>query len=148
MSAKSRTGWQDANFLQAPTSSKVIEFLQRYMADNRIPRQIRTDPGTVLTSTALRQFSHKYGIRHIYCPLNDHKSNGKVECPIRTINQLLRTNKNRVLEKGNIGLSEMLYTLRVARGSKNSCSAELHDNRKILRSKILFLPNQLITTLF
>ena len=87
VSIDSKTGWQDAKFLRAPTTRKVIEFLQRYIADNGIPKQIRTDPGTAFTSKEFKKFCEKYFIKHIKCPVNDHKGNGKVERLMRTINE-------------------------------------------------------------
>ena len=57
VSIDSKTGWQDAKFLRAPTTRKVIEFLQRYLADNGIPKQIRTDPAQPLPATNLRNFA-------------------------------------------------------------------------------------------
>ena len=56
VSIDSKTGWQDAKFLRAPTTRKVIEFLQRYIADNGIPKQIGTDPGTAFTSKEFKIF--------------------------------------------------------------------------------------------
>ena len=44
VSIDNKTGWQDAKFLQVPTTREIIEVLQRYIADNGIPTQIRTDP--------------------------------------------------------------------------------------------------------
>ena len=117
-------------FLRAPTTRKVIEFLQRYIADNGIPKQIRTDPGTAFTSNEFKNFCEKYFIIHIKCPINDHKGNGKVERLIRTINERLRTNQNITLDKDNTGLSEMLYALRRAKKPDKSCPAELQNKRK------------------
>ena len=106
------------NFFRAPTTRKVIEFLQKYIADNGILKQIRTDPGTAFTSNEFRKSSEKYFIKHVKCPLNDHKGNGNVEQLIRTINERLRANKNIILEKDNTGLSELLYALRGAKRPK------------------------------
>ena len=44
VSIDNKTGWQDVKFLQVPTTREIIEVLQRYIADNGIPTQIRTDP--------------------------------------------------------------------------------------------------------
>ena len=74
VSIDSKTGWQ-----RAPTTRKVIEFLQRYIADKGIPKLIRTDPGTAFTSEEFQKFCEKYFIKHIKCPVNDHKGNGKVK---------------------------------------------------------------------
>ena len=96
MSIDSKTGWQ--NFLRAPTTRKLIECLQRYTADNGMPKQMRTDPGTAITSNAFCQFCDEYFVKRIQCPVTDHKGNGKVERSIRTINERLRANENIVLE--------------------------------------------------
>ena len=81
------------------TTIKVIEFLERYIADNGIPRKIRTDPGTAFKSNNIKHFCQKYFIQHIKCPIYDHRGNGKVERLIRTINERLRTNKRIILDK-------------------------------------------------
>ena len=103
VSIDSKTGWQDTKFLRAPITRKVLECRQRYIADNRIPKQIRTDPGTAFTSNEFRKFFEKYFINYIKCPVNDHKGNGKVERLIRTINEQLRTNKHIILKRDNTG---------------------------------------------
>ena len=130
VSIDKKTGWQDAKFLRAPTTRKVIEFLQRYIADKGIPKQSRTDPGTAFTRKEFQKFCEKYFIKHIKCPVNDCKGNGKVERLIRTINERLRTNQNIILDKDNTGLSEMLYALRGAKKSDKSCPAKLQNKRK------------------
>ena len=61
----SKTDWPDAKFMRAPTSNKVIDFLERYIADNGNPRKIRTDPATAFTSNKVKQFCQKYIIQHI-----------------------------------------------------------------------------------
>ena len=116
--------------MRAPTTRKVIEFLQRYIADNGIAKQIRTDLGTAFTSKEFKNFCEKYFIKHIEGPINDHKGNGKVERLIRTINERLRTNQNIILDKDNTGLSEMLHALRGAKKPDRSCPAELQNKRK------------------
>ena len=45
--------------------------------------------------------------------MRDHRGNGKIEQLIRTINERVRTNKNRVLKKDKSGLSETLNALRM-----------------------------------
>ena len=92
VSVDSKTGWPDAKILSAPTTAKVIEFLTKYIADNGILRQIRTDPGTVFKSTNFQDFCRKYFIKHVICPVHDHRGNGKVERLIRTVNERLRAN--------------------------------------------------------
>ena len=78
-----------------------------------MPKKIRTDPGTVLTSEQFAQFCTQFGIEHITCPVRDHRGNGKIERLIRTINERLRTNKQIIVTKDQSGLSETLYALRV-----------------------------------
>ena len=56
----SKTGWQDAKFLRAPTTAKVIEFLTKYIADNGIPRQNCTDPGTASKGEKFKNFCDKF----------------------------------------------------------------------------------------
>ena len=131
VSINSKTGWQDAKFLRAPTTRKVIEFLQKYIADNGIPIQIKTDPGTAFTSNKFKEIREKYFIN----PVNDHKGIGKVERLIRTMNERLRANKKIILEKDNTGLSEMLYALIGAKRQNKLCAAELHNNRKFTTVK-------------
>ena len=148
VSIDSKTGWRDAKFLRAPTARKVIEFLQRYPADNGIPKQIRTDPGTAFTSNDFRKFCEKYFIKHVKGPVNDHKVNGKVERLIRTINERLRANKNIILEKVNTGLSEKLHALRGAKRPNKPCPVELHNNKKFTTVKDIITTNQTKTTMF
>ena len=128
VSVDSKSGWPDAKFLRAPTRTKVIEFLTKYIADNGIPRQIRTDPGTVFKSAKFQEFCHKYFIKHVICPVHDHRGNGKVERLIRTINERLRANQRIVLDKDSTGLSEMLYALRTAPKENKISPAELHTS--------------------
>ena len=149
VSVDSKTRWQDAKILRAPTTRKVIELLQRYIADNGSPKQFRIDPGTAFTSNEFPKFCEKYFIKHVKCPVNDHKSNGKVERVIRTINERLGANKNKIFEKDNTGLSEILYALRGAKRPNKPCPAELHNNRKFTTVKDIFTtkPNKYYTVL-
>ena len=128
VSVDSKSGWPDAKFLRAPTTTKVIEFLTNCIADNGIPRQIRTDPGTVFKSTKFQEFCQKYFIKHVVCPIHDHRGNGKVERLIRTINERLKANQRIVLDKDNTGLSELLYALRTT-------PKEVHTSRKLTTVK-------------
>ena len=119
------------------------------IADYETLKQIRTDPATAFTSNAFRQFCDKCFIKHIKCPVNDQKGNGKVERLIRTMNEQLRGNKNIELGKDNTGLSEMLYALRGARRLNELYPAEHHINRKFTTVKdiITTKPNKNYTVL-
>ena len=122
--------------MRVPTTNKVKEILERYIADNGIPRKNRTDPGT-FRSNNFKQFCQKYFIQHMKCPIYDHRGNGKVERLICTINERLRTNKRIVLDKENTGLSERLYAIRNAQKSNNQSPAELQLGRKLTTIKDL-----------
>ena len=135
VSVDSKSGWPDAKFLRAPTTTKVIEFLTKYIADNGIPRQIRTNPGTVFKSANFQEFCHKYFFKHVICPVHDHRGNVKVERLICTINERLRANQRIVLDKDNTGLSEWLYALRTAPKENKISPAELHTSRKFTTVK-------------
>ena len=123
------SAWPDALFLHKLTTKKVIEFLKNFVSQYGIPKQIRSDPGTVFTSEEFKTFCRNFQINHVTCPVRDHRGNGKIERLIRTINERLRTNKNIVLKKDKSGLSEILYALRMGEKadgtspSKN-CTAE------------------------
>ena len=54
------SGWPDAKFLHRPTTNKVIKFLKRYLAQYRVPKEIRTDPGTIFVSEAFAQFCKQF----------------------------------------------------------------------------------------
>ena len=53
--------------------------------------------------------------KRFFCPVRDHRGNGKIERLIRTINERLRINKNIILKKDNSGLSGILYILRIGK---------------------------------
>ena len=99
VSVDNHSRWPDALFLPNPTTVKVIEFLIEYIAKNGIPEGIRTDPGTVLKSEQFKSFSKEKFIKHVICPVRDHKGNGKVERMIRTINDRLKTNTKILISK-------------------------------------------------
>ena len=121
--------------MRALTTNKIIEFLERYIADNDISKKILTDPGTAFTSNKFKKFWQKDFIQHIKCRVYDHRANGKVERLIRTINERLRTNKRISLDKENTGLSEILYAIRNALKSDKKSPAELQLGRKLTTIK-------------
>ena len=116
-----KTGWPSAMFLRKPNTEKVIEFLEQYVANFGIPKRIRTDPATVFNSEKFKEFCKEHVIRHVQCPVRDHRGNGKVERLIRTINERIRADKSIVLEKGNRKLARTLFAIRQAKSAnKNS----------------------------
>ena len=109
------SGWPDAKFLHSPTTKKVVEFLKCYISRYGVPKAIRTDPGTVFVIEEFEKFCKQFGMKHIPCPVRDHRGNGKIERLIRTINERLRANKQIVVTKDQSGLSEILYALRISK---------------------------------
>ena len=101
-------------FLHHPTTKKAIEFLKQYIAQYVVPEKIHTDLGTVFVREAFTQFCEHFRIKHITCPIKNHRGNGKIE-QIRTINERLRMSKQIILSKDKSGLSEILYSLRISK---------------------------------
>ena len=108
------SGSPETNFLRKPTTENVIEFLQEYKARHGIPKIIRTDPATIFSSKRFKDFCKVWLIKHVECPIRDHRGNGKIKRLIRTINERLRTNKGILVKNDNSELSEiLLVTLRM-----------------------------------
>ena len=63
-------------------------------------------------------------------PVGDHRRNGKIERCIRTITELLRPNKRRILQKSNRKFSEKVFKLRTAKVINVSLPAELQFHRQ------------------
>ena len=108
------SAWPDALFLHKPTTKKVIEFLKNYVALYGIPKQIRSDPGSVFTSEEFKILCQQFQIKHVTCPVLD-LGNGEIERLIRTLNGRLKTNRNIILKRDKSGLSEILYALRMGK---------------------------------
>ena len=126
------SAWPDALFLHKPTTKKVIEFLKNYVAQYGIPKQIRSDPGSVFTSEEFKTFCQQFQIKHVTCPVRDHRGKGKIERLIRTLNERLRTNRNIILKRDKSGLSEILYALRMGkRRTENHHSKSYTDGNQI-----------------
>ena len=130
VSVDNHSGWPDALFLPNPTTEKVVEFLTEYIAKNRIPKRIRTDPGTSFKSEKLKSFCKEKFIEHVICPVRDHKGNGKVERKIRTINGRLRTNTKILISKDKSGISNILFALRSEKGPDGKSAFEKQNGRK------------------
>ena len=93
-----------------------------------------------------KQFCSQSGIKHVTCPVRDHKGNGKVERIIRTINERLRTNKEILLKREKSGLSEILYALRTSKKAYGKSRFEKHQGREpntIKRNMVQKLKNVL-----
>ena len=116
-----KTSWLSAKFTSKPTAEKVITFLNEYIAQNGIPKRIRTDPATFFRGELFKQFCTQYFISHIECPIRDHRGNGKIERLIRTINERIRAEKSILTEKRNAGINRLLFALRTT-ATTNSVS--------------------------
>ena len=69
-------------------------------------------------------------MRHVVCPLYDHRGNGKVERLVRTINERLRANPEVLTEKQNKLFYELISALRTNKGKDGKSSYERHTGRK------------------
>ena len=109
------SAWPDALFLHKATIKKVIEFLKNYVVQYGLPKQIRSDPGSVFTGEEGKTFCQQFQIKHVTCPVRGHRGNCKIERLTRTLNERLRTNRNIILKRDKSGLSEILYALRIGK---------------------------------
>ena len=107
------SGWREAKFLRKPNTEKVKEIFKKYITRHGIPTIIKTNPATIFRSHKFKEFCKEWYIKHIECPIRDHRGNGKIERLIRTINERLKTNKKIIVTKDKTGLPEKLFALRM-----------------------------------
>ena len=69
-------------------------------------------------------------MRHVVCPIYDHRGNGKVERLVRTLNERLRANPEVLTEKQNNLFYELINALRTNKGEDEKSSFEQHTGRK------------------
>ena len=112
------------------TEIKVEKFLRKYICDNGIPQMIRTDQASVFMGNESKAFSEEFGIRHITCPVYDHRGNGKVERLIRTINERLRANPELLAERQNKLFYQLVSALRVNKGKDGKSPFERHTGKR------------------
>ena len=79
-------------FVKSTDIKGVEKFLRKYIGNNGIPQIVRTVQATVFMGNEFKNLREESGIRHIVCPVYDHRGNGKVERLIRTVNERLRAN--------------------------------------------------------
>ena len=77
------------------------------------------------------EFRKELGIRHVVCPVYDHRGNGKVERLVRTINERLRANPEVLTEKQNKSFYELKSALRTNKGKDGKSSFERHTGQKL-----------------
>ena len=124
-----KTNWPTAAFVRKPTAETVVTFLNAHIAQFGIPKK-RTDPATIFRGGTFKQFCNEHFIKHIECPVRDHRGNGKIERLIKTLNERLRADKTIVTEQGNAGLARLLFALRTAAAANNNSPFELVFGRK------------------
>ena len=107
------SAWPEAKFLRKPNTEKVLEFLEKIITRHGIPRVLRTDPATIFRSRKYKQFCKRSYIRHVECPVRDHRGKGKIERLICSINETLRTNRKIIVIKDKTGLTKILFALRI-----------------------------------
>ena len=115
-----KTNWPSAKFISRPTAEKVTTFLNEYIAQYGIPKRIRTDPATIFRSENFKQFCKNVFIKHIECPIRDHRRNAKIERIIRTIKERIRAEKSNLTEKGHSEITRLLFALRTTAATNNS----------------------------
>ena len=108
---------------------EVADFLRKYISDNGTPQKLRTDQSTVFMGNEFRQFRKELGMRHVVCPIYDHRGNGKVERLVRTINERLRANSEVLTEKQNKLFYELISALKTNKGKEGKSSFERHTDR-------------------
>ena len=97
-------------------------------------------------SESFKNFCQQFHIKHVTCPVRDHRGNGKIERLIRTINERLRTNKNIIVKMDNSGLSEILYALRTRKKAdgkslfEKQCGREPNTVKSNIVSELLANP--------
>ena len=95
---------------------KFVKSTEIKGVDNGIPQIIRTDQASVFMGNEFKALREEFGIRHITCPVYDHRGNGKVERLIRTINERLRANPELLVERQNKLFYQLVSALRVNKG--------------------------------
>ena len=125
-----KTNWPNATIVRKPTAETAINFLNERIAQFGIPKRIRTDPANIFRGEAFKQFCNEHFIKHIECPVRDHRGNGKIERLIRTLNERLKADKTIVTERGNAGLARLLFALRTAAAANNKSPFEQVFGRK------------------
>ena len=125
-----KTNWPNTAFVKKPTAETVVNFLNAHIAQFGIPKRIRTDPATIFRGETFRQFCSDHFIKHIECPIRDHRGNGKIERLNRTLNERLRADKTIITERGNTGLARLLFALRTAAAANKTSPFEQVFGRK------------------
>ena len=115
-----KTNSPSAKFTSRPSAEKVFTFLNEYIAQYGIPKRIRTDPATIFRGETFKQFRKKFFIKHIECPIRDHRGNEKIERLIRTMNERTLAEQFNINQKGNAEITSFLFALRTTAATNSS----------------------------
>ena len=63
----------------------IEKFLNKYITQHGVPRNIRLDQARCLKGNKIQQLYKRDNIELIYAPANDHRPIGLVECLIQTV---------------------------------------------------------------
>ena len=114
------------------SSTSVIEGMQSVFTEFRYPYQIHSDSGSQYSSKEFMTFAKQYDIKHTMSSPYYHESNGKAECYVRIVKNLLKK------QRSNINDALLAYRSAPLCNSKHS-PAELMFNRQ-MKDNILTIP--------
>ena len=117
-------------FVRRPTAETVINFLNVHIPQFGVPKRIRPDPEPKFRSEAFKHLCNEYFIKHIECPIRDHRGNRKIERLIRTLKERLSADKSIITARGNAGLARLLLALRPAAAANKISPFEKIFGRK------------------
>ena len=124
------SGYPTLKFVRNTSIKTVEKFIRQYISENGIPQIVRTDQAAVFMGSEFKSLRREFGIRHVVCPVHDHRGNGKVERLIRTINERLRANPELVSDRSNKLLYELVSALRQNKKKDGKSPFEKHMGRK------------------
>ena len=114
------------------SSTSVIEGMQSVFTEFGYPYQIHSDSGSQYSSKEFMTFAKQYDIKHTMSSPYYHESNGKAECYVRIVKNLLKK------QRSNINDALLAYRSAPLCNSKHS-PAELMFNRQ-MKDNILTIP--------
>ena len=115
MMVDSLTKWTIATTLKEQTADEICcSILKRLICTFGVPNEIVTDNGRQFTSKEFRMFSTTTGFSHHLTSPYHHQSNGQVERPNRTIEEMLAMYTNNELDDWDQHLDEVTFALNTA----------------------------------
>ena len=111
----------------------IKKFLNKYIAQHGVPRNIRLDQARCLKSNKKQEICKRYNIELIYAPANDHRPIGLLERLLQTVKRRLgciKLDPNQRPFNAKNALQNISYKLRTRRKK-----FETHPHRSLLRKK-------------